>query len=107
MTPKALELMLVFGTPNWTRLNALKASSRNCTRNLSVMLVFLNSDISKLATPGLRRFGIRRGALPKVNGALKENTEVSKYRKRRGALGPLSVASLPLQLGRCVPAKLP
>ena len=86
MTPKALELMLVFGTPNWTRLNTLKASTRNCTRNLSLMLVFLNSDMSKLATPGLRRFGINRGVLPKVNGALKENTDVSKSRKRRWAM---------------------
>src|SRR5207245_1458891 len=105
MTPKELELMLVLGTPNCTRLNALKASARNCTRNLSVIFVFLNTDMSKLATAGLRRFGIRRGALPKVNGVLKENTEVSKYRKMRSVMAPLSVASLPLQSGRCRPAK--
>ena len=78
MTPKAVELMLVLGTPNWTRLNALNASARNCTCILSLTRVFLNTEMSKLRIPGDRRLGIIRGALPKVKGALKEKAEVSK-----------------------------
>src|SRR6266566_976829 len=106
-TPNAVELILVLGMPNCTRLKALKASARNCNLNLSPICVFLNTEMSKLSIPAQRRLGMMRGALPKVNGALNVNTELSKYFNSRLVTGPLSVASFPLQFGRCVPAKDP
>src|SRR5262245_7698938 len=99
--------MLVLGTPNCTRLKVLNASARSCTCKRSFTLVFLNTDISKLLMPGQRRLGIIRGVLPKVNGALNENTDVSKYRSSRSVTCPLRVGFVPFQFGRCVPAKLP
>src|SRR5574338_737159 len=107
ITPNAVELIFVLGIANCTRLKALNASARNCSLIFSVIGVFLKTEMSKLHTPGPRRFGIIRGALPKVNGALKLNTEVSKNFNKRFEIGPLSDALAPLQFGRCVPAKLP
>src|SRR5260370_5054989 len=103
--PNSVELILLLGTPNCTRFKALNASARNCNLNLSRICVFLNTEMSKLSIPAQRRFGMMRGALPKVNGALNVNTDVSKYFNSRLVTGPLSVAFFPLQFGRCEPAK--
>src|SRR3954470_20873086 len=99
--------MFVFGFPNCTRLNTLNASARNCSWYFSAIRVFLNKETSKLSVPGPRRFGINRGAFPKVNGALKEKADVLKYCNRRLVTAPSKEGFWPFQFGRWVPARLP
>src|ERR1700752_7331 len=61
----------VFGGPNWTRLNALKNSVRNCTPNFSSgpKLVVLNIARSQLLIPAPRSVGSTRDSLPKPQSA--------------------------------------
>src|ERR1700677_4611884 len=66
----------VFGGPNWTRLNVLKNSVRNCKPNFSPgpKLVVLNSARSQLLIPSPRSVGSTRDSLPKPKslGAVKQ-----------------------------------
>ncbi len=105
--PNVAVLIFVPGLPNFARLKALNASARNCTRTRSLTGTFLNTEISKFFTPGPLKFGIIRGALPKANGSLNENTLVVKNSLSRSVMGPLLVALTPLQFGRWVPEKAP
>src|SRR5277367_1247260 len=66
----------VFGGPNWTRLNVLKNSVRNCKPNFSSgpKLVVLNIARSQLLIPSPRSVGSTRDSFPKPKslGAVKQ-----------------------------------
>src|SRR5271163_3523681 len=66
----------VFGGPNWTRLNVLKNSVRNCKPNFSSgpKLVVLRSARSQLLIPAPRSVGSTRDSFPnpKSLGAVKQ-----------------------------------
>src|ERR1700678_919950 len=66
----------VFGGPNWTRLNVLKNSVRNCKPNLSPgpKFVVLNIARSQLLIPSPRSVGSTRDLFPKPKslGAVKQ-----------------------------------
>src|SRR6202453_2450174 len=66
----------VVGAPNWTRLNVLKNSVRNCKPNLSPgpKFVLLNIARSQLLIPWPRSVGSTRDSLPKPKslGAVKQ-----------------------------------
>jgi hypothetical protein len=106
-TPKAVELMLVLGGENCTRLNVLNASARSSTFMFSKIVVFLIIDMAQSSIPGSNSVGTSLGALPNVKGALKLNWLVSKNLLSRLVTGPLRVGFLPVQFGRPVPSKLP
>src|ERR1700757_4142232 len=57
----------VFGGPNWTRLNVLKNSVRNCKPNFSPgpKFVVLNIARSQLLIPSPRSVGSTRDSFPK------------------------------------------
>src|ERR1700722_18774633 len=66
----------VFGGPNWTRLNVLKNSVRNCKPNFSPgpKVVVLNIARSQLLIPSPRSVGSTRDSFPKPKslGAVKQ-----------------------------------
>src|SRR6202522_2507916 len=66
----------VFGGPNWTRLNVLKNSVRNCKPNFSPgpKLVVLKIARSQLSIPSPRSVGSTRDSFPKPKslGAVKQ-----------------------------------
>src|SRR3984957_21111055 len=66
----------VFGGPNWTRLNVLKNSVRNCKPNFSPgpKVVVLNIAMSQLSIPSPRSVGSTRDSFPKPKslGAVKQ-----------------------------------
>src|SRR5277367_3702325 len=70
------EQQAVFGGPNWTRLNALKNSVRNCRPNFSPgpKLVVLNIARSQLLIPAPRSVASTRDSFPKPKslGAVKQ-----------------------------------
>src|ERR1700723_3211099 len=97
---------VVFGGPNWTRLNVLKNSVRNCKPNFSPgpKLVVLNIARSQLLIPWPRRLGSTRDSFPKPKfaGAVKQAGLIQ-------AIPPVSftcavpLAHPPTTLGRKVP----
>src|SRR6202161_4374630 len=67
----------VVGAPNWTRLNVLKNSVRNCKPNFSPgpKFVVLNIARSQLLIPSPRSVGSTRDSFPKPKllGAVKQS----------------------------------
>src|SRR5262245_33821722 len=70
MTPNDVEVTLVFGAENWTRLNAFSASTRNCAVTLGLTAKFLKNDRSKFCTPWALSTGEKIGSLPNVKAAV-------------------------------------
>src|ERR1700744_6517339 len=66
----------VFGAANWTRLNVLKNSVRNCRPSFSPgpKVVVLNIAMSQLSIPSPRSVGSTRDSFPKPKslGAVKQ-----------------------------------
>src|ERR1700677_552517 len=62
---------VVFGGPNWTRLNVLKNSVRNCKPSLfsGPMFVVLNTAKSQLLIPAPRSVASTRDSSPKPHSA--------------------------------------
>ncbi len=69
ITPNDGEVTLVFGAENWTRLNALSASTRNCTFMRALISKLLKNERSTLRTPCARSIGEKMGSLPNWNAA--------------------------------------
>src|SRR5688572_1284711 len=69
MTPNDVDVTLVFGAENWTRLNAFSASTRNCAVTLGLTAKFLKNERSKFCTPCARSTGEKIGSFPNVNAA--------------------------------------
>src|SRR5947207_2967555 len=67
MTPNDVDVTLVLGPENWTRLKAFSASIRNCAAMPGFRSKFLKSETSKFCTPGARSTGEKIGSLPNVN----------------------------------------
>src|SRR6266567_6716438 len=75
--PKPPALKVVSTLPNCGWLRALKASTRNSSREPSRILfkgISLNKERAALLVPGRRTLGIMRGALPMVQSAGTEST---------------------------------
>src|SRR5215469_7375035 len=76
--PKLLLQQPPLGRPNWTRLNVLKNSVRNCNPNLSSgpKFVVLKIAMSQLLIPAPRIVGSTRDSSPKPQaaGAVKQFT---------------------------------
>ena len=69
ITPKVVEVTLVFGEPKRGVLKALSASTRNWTFSFSNGENCLKSEKSKFFTPSFRTSGSVAPTFPKVNGA--------------------------------------
>src|SRR5271156_1332814 len=85
----------VFGGPNWTRLNVLNNSVRNCKPSLSSgpKVVVLKNARSQLSIPSPRRVGSTRDSFPKPKsaGAVKQFVLIQ-------AIPPVSfVCAVPLE----------
>src|SRR5215207_9787353 len=68
-TPNEVDVTLVLGDPNCTRLSALNASILACSRSPRVREKCLNSDTSRLRTSCVRSCANVAPALPNVNAA--------------------------------------
>ena len=91
---------LVPGPPHVGELVKLKAAARNWKFSLSVAWKPLNSEKSRLCTPGPRTFGRKRPTFPNVKFGVCEKSDCTKYSFNRSAICPLRAGFWPLSVAR-------